>query len=234
MKKILTHLVFSISIFILYWPVYFIEILFVEGIPIPAGIIFSLTSIFFILISSSIFNGVKSIKSIATFFFIFVYTYITIAFAIPNYREGYAKSVQKEAIIQLQSYVASSKAFLSENNKLPKNTREVSTYLSVKGCKKDIPKFCLKNQPLDYSGVKLKKWFNSSGHYQIEIKDTFDIIYFLAKPAAHISKYGYGVVGYLDQSGKGKVIELQFKGDDFGIKDYSYKNKKAVLKNLYK
>ena len=237
MIRILSDIFFLALIFILYLIVYFIELFFVEVIPIPAAVIFSLTSILFIFISFSVLSEKsrqqKKAKYFITLFFVFAYTYFTIAFAIPNYREGYAKSVQKSAIIELQTYIASSKAFLSENNKLPKNTREVSTYTSVKGCKKDIPKFCRKNQPLDYSGIKLKKWFNSSGYYQIEIKNKADTVYFLAKPTGYIRKYGYGVVASLDQSGNGKVIDLPFKGDDFGIENYKYKFPSRKSQNRY-
>ena len=103
MIRILFDIFFLALIFILYLIVYFIELFFVEVIPIPAAVIFSLTSILFISISFSVLSEKsrqqKKSKYLITLFFVFAYTYFTIAFAIPNYRQGYAKSVQKSAII---------------------------------------------------------------------------------------------------------------------------------------
>ena len=104
---------------------------------------------------------------------------ILILLAIPTFLDASNKAKQVEASTLLAGYLKASQAYFTENQMLPKSSKDLGEYVTILSCNtKNKPKVCIDRAPIDLSNVEAKTWYTPSGNYEIEIEAYENIIYF--------------------------------------------------------
>lgn len=130
------------------------------------------------------------------------------AIAIPGFQAVSDKVKQKEASILLSSYLKAVQGFYIENGYLPKNSQDLSGFVSVFACS---PKASNRSRCKDYSAISIHKvqatsWVTPSGLYSTGIYISGDQVQFTANPTIIFN--GFGVAACFNSKNRStKIIE---------------------------
>ena len=119
---------------------------------------------------------------------------LTAAF-YPTINDMQLKAKQEEASITIDSLIKASQGFYSEFGILPRNSRDLSNYTSIKACcidcKPDQNKdSCNKNKAFSLKKRPAESWNTPSGHYSIKMIKRPSELVITARPTKNFRGYG--------------------------------------------
>tara|TARA_Y100001968_G_scaffold321489_1_gene355963 strand:+ start:2129 stop:2671 length:543 start_codon:yes stop_codon:yes gene_type:complete len=128
--------------------------------------------------------------------------------AIPSFQNASDKAKQKEATTLVSSYLKAAQAHQLEYGVYANYTRDLGKYISIAGCRRNLPSYCKSASPVIYTNSMVTKWYSQSGFYELEITGYPRWVIF-ARPTGQYSATGRGVVGCLNyQTGATKILEM--------------------------